>query len=369
MSIGYAFSTKDTVSAAVEELATKLAGVGPKAVLYFASPVYDPHTLSAAVQTAFGDAVTIGCTTAGEIVSGHMLKHSIVAMAFGADCVEDIAVEVVERVREENRVPAALANLGKKFGTPMRRMEFEKYVGIILVDGLSGSEERLMDTIGDLTDVRFIGGSAGDDVRFEATYVFVNGRALSDAAVLALIKPSARFDIIKTQSFVPTAKQLVATKVDTATRTVLEFDNMPATKAYAKAVGVEVKDVANSFMQHPLGLMAGDEPFVRSPQQVKGDSIVFYCNVLEGMSLSILDSTDLIADTRKAIEDKEKEFGKIAALLNFNCILRTLELEALGRTEDYGRLFSTIPTVGFSTYGEQLFGHINQTATMLVFGK
>lgn len=36
-------------------------------------------------------------------------------------------------------------------------------------------------------------------------------------------------------------------------------------------------------------------------------------------------------------------------------------------TEAYGKIFSDIPTVGVSTYGEEFIGHTNQTATMLVF--
>ena len=63
----------------------------------------------------------------------------------------------------------------------------------------------------------------------------------------------------------------------------------------------------------------------------------------------------------------QKELGGISGIINFNCILRTLELGQKGLTEDYGKLFEVAPTVGFSTYGEQYIGHINQTATMLVF--
>ena len=57
----------------------------------------------------------------------------------------------------------------------------------------------------------------------------------------------------------------------------------------------------------------------------------------------------------------------MSGLLNFNCILRTLELEATNQTEAYGKVFDDIQTVGFSTYGEEYMGHINQTATMVLF--
>ena len=42
-------------------------------------------------------------------------------------------------------------------------------------------------------------------------------------------------------------------------------------------------------------------------------------------------------------------------------------MEQKQATTAYGALFAEVPTVGFSTYGEQYIGHINQTATMLLF--
>jgi len=56
-----------------------------------------------------------------------------------------------------------------------------------------------------------------------------------------------------------------------------------------------------------------------------------------------------------------------SAIININCILRTLEITQKNLVGDYEVLFSGIPTVGLSSYGEQYIGHINQTATMLVF--
>lgn len=367
MNILSAYSTKETVEGAVSDIREQLAGPDVKTVLFFASSSYDADSLAGKMQAAFGNTPVFGCSTSGEIVSGKMLKNSVVAMSFNSKVVGDIRVEVVENIRTENRIDDTMASFGKYYKTPMSALDHNKYVGIILVDGLSGAEERLMDRIGDLTNVTFIGGSAGDDLKFAGTCVFANGKAYSNAAVLALMKPETAFDIIKTQSFCSLPKKLVATKVNEAAREVLEFNNMAASKAYAEALGKPVGDASNSFMRNPVGLMAGDEPYVRSPQQMRGDSMVFYCNILQGMELSLLESTDIVSDTRLAVEKKKKEMGGISGIINFHCILRTLELESEGRTGEYGKIFADMPTIGFSTYGEQYIGHINQTSTMLAF--
>jgi hypothetical protein len=249
----------------------------------------------------------------------------------------------------------------------MSELDPAAYVGLIFVDGLSGAEEKLIDKIGDLTNVNFIGGSAGDDLKFEETHVYANGKNFTNAAVLAVMKPGVPFTFIKTQSFCDLGKKLVVTKANEEKREVIEFNDKPAAQAYSEVLGVAVEEAPNRFMHNPVGLVIDGVPFVRSPQRIKGESMLFYCGVTEGMELSLLESTDIIDDTRKSVAQAAKDLGSISGIININCILRTLELDQKQLTDDYGKIFSDYPTIGFSSYGEQFIGHINQTATMLVF--
>jgi hypothetical protein len=370
MSVATAFSTNADPAAAIAEIRAGLSAVEPALVIAFASPSLSPDAVASGLAEAFPGARTVGCTTAGEIVSGKMLKGALVAMGFDSAHLVDVDVQVVRDLSGGVDVTSALSAFSEHFGRPVSNMPLSEYVGIVLIDGLSGAEERVMEAVGDRTNVVFVGGSAGDDLAFKRTHVFADGEAISDAAVLVLMKPGVGFKIVKTQSFVPTEALLVATKSDEAAREVVEFNGRPAAEAYAEAVGLPVENVSEAFMNHPVGLMVHGEPYVRSPQQALEDgSIRFYCNIVEGMKLSVLEGTDIIADTRDALEDAVKEMGGISALVNFNCILRTLELYSEGMSDAYGGLFAQLPTVGFSTYGEQYFGHVNQTATMLAFAE
>jgi hypothetical protein len=363
-----AYSVKTTPEEIAKDIQNQLDGAHTKAVVYFASSSFDAEAVSREMQSAFKSITVFGCTTAGEIVSGKMLKHSVVAMAFDDETLEQISLSVIENVNSKKAVENALGVFEKQYGCTMMELDPEKYVGIILVDGLGKSEERLIDRIGDLTNVIFIGGSAGDDLQFRQTHVFANGKAYPSGALLALLKPGVAFETLKTQSFKVLGSELRATRVNEAEREVVEFNGKKAAVAYAETIGVPVKDAPRHFMANPVGLVVDGEPYVRSPQQIKGDSIVFYCKVKERMRLSILESTDIVKDTKEAVAAKKSEMGDIGAIINFNCILRTLELEDKGLCETYANIFADVPTIGFSTYGEQWVGHVNQTATMLVFG-
>ncbi len=360
------YSTKTDPEVACGELAAELAGTAPRLVLFFASPAFEPRALGKAMQGAFPDAILLGCTSAGEIAAGQMLKHSVVAMAIPDAIVPDLHVEVIEGLGRGAGIAAAMRGFEAHFGKPLSALDLKQYVGLILMDGLSLAEERLLEELGDRTDLTFIGGSAGDDLAFKATYVFANGRVYGDAAVLAVLHTPRGFDTIKTQSFRPTSKRLIATRVDERTRTVMEFNGLPASEAYAAACGTTAAELPGEFMHSPLGLMVGDEPYVRSPQQVKGSDVVFYCNIKEGTELNVLASNDIVADTRAVVQAKLAQLGPVAGLVNFHCILRTLELEHRGTGSAYGQVFEGLPAIGFSTYGEAFIGHINQTSTMLI---
>jgi hypothetical protein len=360
---------KNSVPEAVAELKSQLKDFNPGLILFFASSSYPAQEISKAMKGGFSQADVIGCSTSGEIASGKMFDNGISGLAFSKNAIADLKIEVCCNIcSDKNPVSCAFDSFEKHFGKSMADLDPSKYIGIVLIDGISGQEEVINDKIGNLTNINFIGGSAGDDLKFRNTYVYHNGEVYTEAALLAVLKPTGKFSILKTQSFKSTGKVLKVTRTNEKNREIIELNGKPAVKAYAEALNVPEEKLSDHLFKNPLGLMFSEtEPFVRSPRVIEKDSVLFYCSVKEGMELNLLNSTDIIKDTAKALEEKKKELGGISAIVNFNCILRTLDLKQQNRTQEYADLFKSVPTAGFSTYGESYIGHINQTATMLVF--
>ncbi|MEN8908148.1 MAG: iron-containing alcohol dehydrogenase [Clostridiales bacterium] len=370
MGISIAQSSNKIENLAVNEICEQLNSPNAKLIMFFASSRYALGRLNKYFTQKFPEATVVGCTTAGEIISGAMLKKSIVAMSFDESIIENAKGEFVNNLSEGINVEPAFESFHNHFKVNPFEMDIDKYIGIILVDGLRMKEENLMDEIGNNTNITFIGGSAGDDLNFKQTNVSLNGKELTDSAVLLLLKPAVPFSTIKTQSFEKLDKTFKATKVNEEQREVIEFNGKPALEEYAQSLGTTIDKAEDYFMTNPVGLVIGDDPksvYVRSPQRTSNKNIVFYCNILKDMDVELLKSGDICSETKNEIKNKEEEFGDIAGIINFHCILRTLELERLGQCEKYAGIFKDIPTIGFSTYGEEYIGHINQTSTMIVF--
>lgn len=367
MTITISSSEKGTVAEAVQELFDTFASSNLKMIIYFASTKYSPPEISAKMQSTFPLATIFGCSSAGEIFQGKMTKGSVVAMAFDEDSIVDVKVAVVRNLSRKINVRDAYINFERHFGEPVNEMKPANYLGIVLVDGMCGREERLMDAIGDRTNVLFIGGSAGDDLNFQSTHVYANGKSYTDAAVLALLKPAAPFELVKTQSVCELGVELVVTKANEEQREIVEFNYRPAAQAYAEALGVSVHELAALFPSHPLGLVIDGEPYIRSPKHIAGDSVFFHCSSMAGMPLSLLKLTNLIDDTKETLARSVAKLGGVSGVIVFNCAHRALELEYKHLTDKYGAVFAEVPTIGFNSYGEQFIGHMNQTATMIIF--
>ncbi len=359
-------SNKNVIEA-VSQIRFSLMPVNPKLVIYFASSEYDQRWLAAEMRYAFQEARVIGCSTAGELISGKMLEGNIVAMGLGSQIMEKISVQIVENLSTGINLTPALLGFEQDLGRPISSLDLDSYAGIVLVDGVTGNEEKLMEKLGAASDLIFVGASAGDDLKFENTYIHADGFAYTDAAVLCVIKPDTDFRFIKTQSFKALDTVLTATKVDEQKREILEFNGRPAAEEYARVLDIDIEEAPDYFITNPVGLMIDGEPFVRSPQRIVGSKMKFYCSVKKGMELHLLESENIIEDTKQAIAKAEKSLGSISGIINFNCILRTLELKAKGLETEYAGIFADFPTIGFSTYGEEFLGHVNQTATMLIF--
>lgn len=369
MKVKIAYSQANNVKDVITELKKQIGTTyDSKLIQFFSTTLHDPHEISKGLYDAFCHIPIFGCTTAGEMISGKMLEQSVVLMAYTSEIVDDCAIEVIENITEDKpHITNTFIKFEQYYKQSMSTLDPDQYVGFVLIDGMCGLEEKINERIGDLTNVTFIGGSAGDDMKFDKTYVFANGKAYTNAAVLALLKSSTEFDFLKTQSFVSTHNQITITKANESERTVFEINGEEATKEYAKILGINESAVDNYFIKHPVGLVFGDDFFVRGLLRTNKKGIIFACSIKEGMQLDILEAIDTVEKTQEDLDNKLKEFGPVSAIVSFNCLYRTLELKQKQQFHEYGKIFSDIPTIGFSTYGESYIGHINQTAVMVLF--
>jgi len=114
MTFQTAYSTRSSAREAAAEIEAGLQTHFPKMVLFFASSNYPPEETAREIGAAFPGATIFDCSTAGEIVSGQMLKNSIVAMAFNAAVIQDVRVEVLTDVRRQ-----AVAAVARAFAIPI----------------------------------------------------------------------------------------------------------------------------------------------------------------------------------------------------------------------------------------------------------
>jgi hypothetical protein len=362
-------SRQTSAAAVAAELSAQLEGLSPRAILFFATPALNPVELGAELKREFGGVPSLGCTTAGELDSTAVLDGSVVLMACDADVVEQAAVAAVADVHRPESVAQALGQIAQQACSSSAEADPSHYLGLVLHDGLSGAEEAVMEALSSRTNIPFVGGSAGDGGKFERTHVFTNFVAQSGTSGLALLKLRRPYRILKTQSFRILDPVLTVTDADESRRTVRSFNGRPAAQEYARVLNTTVQSLPTYFRSHPVGLLIGnDEPYVRSPQQLRGTDVVFYCHVKPGMDLRLLESRDIVEDTERDLKRELAAMGACRGIINFNCILRTQELMQQRACEAYSALFRDIPAIGFSTYGESYIGHINQTATMVLFG-
>lgn len=365
-----------TAATAVPELVARLRsglqGVPAVAVLYFASNRFDPFDLAGPISAAFPRAAVIGCSTAGEFTDEVNGTGGISAVAFPFGVLTG-AVAALGELSHDVAVgtQAAVSRLERVIGVELRDLGPADHVGFVLIDGMHGDEEQVNDALGNAAPLlEFVGGSAGDDLAFDRTWVAAGDEVSYHGVALLVARSAVPYHVVKTCSFVPAGRTLRVTGADVAGRLVTELDGRPAAEVYAESVGVRVPELDSAvWMRYPVGLMIDGQPWIRSPQSVVDGGIRFYAQLRPGMQVELMCSGDLVADTRAMIERARADLGgRARGAVLFNCILRRLEMDADGTAGAFLSTLAGIPTAGFHTYGETWLGHVNQTLTGVVFG-
>ena len=222
-----------------------------------------------------------------------------------------------------------------------------------------------------LGKIELVGGSAGDNLKFERTWVFHDGAFHTDSALLVLASTPLPFKTFKTQHFVSDNERLVVTEADSALRIVKEINGLPAAEEYARVIGAGAANLGSlHFANSPVVVVIDGTDYVRAIKKANADgSLTFFCAIDEGLVLRVAHGEDLTENLNQAFAMLRAEIGQPQAMLVCDCILRNLEIVHNDLKQTIGEIFRRNNVVGFSTYGEQFRGvHVNQTLTGIAFG-
>lgn len=350
---------------AMHRLAEELGAGSLALVILFASPASDPETLPARAAAAFPRIPVIGCTTAGEISPEGYTEDEIVAIGLPAEyfVTDSILIPDLSDLDREGLIGHLIRSRQK---LARARPDWSSEFAFVMVDGLSTREDALTWALASgLGPVPLFGGSAGDGTRFQQTFVFHEGRALGNAAVVTFVRTACPIRVFNLDHLKPTDLRMVVTEADPARRIVRRINAEPAAFEYARILGKDPCQLtAFTFAAHPVVVRIGGRHHVRSIQRMlpNGD-LVFFSAIDEGLVLTLAEPQDMV-------EHLDRELSRLAerdppeAILACDCILRRMEAQ---ENQQFGRISGLLRkhrVVGFSTYGEQLGAmHVNQTLT------
>ena len=348
-------------------------------VIFFAGSRYDFPRLSEILHEKFPKAEVIGATTAGEITQDGFTKDTVVLNALDtsggytqckACLLEDAGQFPI--IRKQELVQTA-QKAGINLGAPgISKNSF----AVTLVSALHNAEENILSLFYSIVkdqDFMIAGASAGDDMKFQATFVSCNGVSSSDGAVFLFVKTQDPFCIYKENIFKDSGKSVLLTDVDPKKHLVKAIDNQNPRRRYAQVLGISEREAEDATLKHPFGRVFGDNIFIASLARFLPDgTLAMYARVLQGNTQVILEPLDSVEMTNKSCLEMKQKIPRPGCVIFFNCILRTIGFEKSGKTSAiagaWKRHFPAFS--GFSTYGEQI-GHINsnQTLVALIIGE
>lgn len=358
---------------AVAELHAAIMQDEPELVMFFCSSAYDLDALASEINQRFPGIPVLGSTSAGgfgpafygqPVLSGLSISKNACSIITGAitglqSFQPAWAHEMVTRLYRdmETLCPAFV---------PSNCFAFQ------MIDGMSFREESVSHAVQSaLGIIPLVGGSAGDDMHFKRTWIFFDGAFHQDAVALVLVHTDLPFVSFMTQHFEPVGEPLVVTEADSARRTVLEFNGLPATQEYARCTGVAEDQLDSTlFSNHPMVVCIGDAYYVRGIQRVQpGGRLSFYGAIEEGVVLRVARAVDFLGNLNSQFESIHEKIGEPALVIGCECVMRRLEVERSGLIEPVQQLLAANRTIGFCTYGEQYRGlHLNQTLTGIAIG-
>jgi len=381
-------------------LRTWLAEDTPALVMGFISP----HLDFAATARLIQQGLPAGCelvltSTAGELCnrdrsssSSCDLYHAtgsrwdgVVLQAFSSRLIRRVSLHPVALGCEDLRQGRVDKTMDQRVAAIRRQLEQVRppmdldcrhTFALTWIDGLSASESFLMEAVyqSGRFPVLFIGGSAGGKLDFQFTGIYDGKKVLENHALICFVEVAAeyRYSVFKSQNFAATQTQFMVAEADPVLRYVASVIDgktskpRPFIEVLCTHFGCDSAQLESKLQDHTFAVSLDGELFVRSVARIDHTAgrVYFYSDISFGDNLLLVKATDFVGQTRSDYERYASGKPQPVGAIFSDCILRRLNNES--QLSKMPR-FDAFPVAGFSTFGELLGIHINQTLTALFF--
>ncbi len=327
-----------------------------------------PAPLAAALARWLPGLPLFGCTTAGQITPTGYDETALVLVAFPKRHFR-CSTQLFHPLK-----PVAIAEVSaqaRRLASNFPRTAGWNRLALVFADGLSKQEDLLVAALEvGLEHIPLYGGSAGNVLGCDRTFILHGGTVHSDAALLVLIETSLHFQGIGFDHFLPTDKQMVVTDAIPEERLVLELNGAPAAEEYARLVGCAATDLSPQvFAENPVLVRNDGLYHVRAIHGAREDGALSFLSAIDdGLVLTLGRGKEILRTLESGLSLADAAGVDPDFILGFDCYLRKLEIEQKQLSRDVSGILSRHRVLGFNTFGEQHDGvHVNQTFVGVAF--
>jgi PAS domain S-box-containing protein/diguanylate cyclase (GGDEF)-like protein len=287
------------------------------------------------------EAKVIGASTAGEIIDGTVAQGSIVVScaAFDHTCVSTYHVPDTSHQSGEFLVSQLVVK--------------ETKVLICFSESLQSDPESFLQGIASVNQsIPVIGGNAGDNNRFEQTYI-IEGVKIYYSGVVAAALSGIQLHVNNAYSlnWLPIGREFVVTKA--VGNRVYEIDHTPIAEICCRYLGKDtIQALPGGIIEFPLLKTVEHLPVARSIVAVHDDGSFQYAgNFQEGDRVRFaVGNIDAVFSGALKLQQDVATYPA-EAIFVYSCTVRKLFLQDQIGTE-FRLLNEIAPTSGFFTYGE-----------------
>ena len=320
------------------------------------------------LHEAFPEATSVGSSTFINFSSSGFSYQGLSVMAIysGIECSSGLLFEVnrhpknyILHIKQAlNEIPSLENTCCLEFTTPF-----------------SDSEELVLDTFREAIsdkNIPLFGGSSGISSITKRGLVALNGEVYQNSCAFVFIHNlNGKIHLYRENIFQRTPHQFIATDVDCEERKVYEYDDQPAADVLAKALNIDLEELPEALIAHPMGRIMNNQTFITESNRIFPDgSISYYSRIYNHTKMVLLEVYDFETVWKETAEEIRKEIQVPSFSIAINCLSRTKLFE---KEKKLYQFVSTLKNnygdfIGLSGYGEQLnFVHLNQSMVIAVF--